>query len=224
MTDTFSDIIFHAAHTTSGSSSSSSSTDDKCFSYRHDGQHEQRFRQLSEDYADLYQSSRSEEEKLIVVTEVVRIWRSQEPVGRFLVRTEPKRGEKSPYHDIGDESARRRTVQLLLLADDGTSALPKGNTSNHQRRSQPRRKNQDDTTASTSASSSLSNPGHTSSHTSSGSGESRKRSSLTTVNSSNSWNRYNNRDGECFGGSFRMIVMSFFNKQSDDGVMNQFLP
>ena len=94
-----------------------------------------RYRKLVNDYRRLYQSTKENEDRYLVVAEVVRIWRSLEPPGRFLVSTEPGQGE-TPYHDIGDEDARRRTSQQLSGIQDI--------------------KHRDDITASTAASSTVS--------------------------------------------------------------------
>lgn len=70
------------------------------------------FRRLLHDYKELYRSTAEEEDQGVVVAEVVRIWRSREPPGRFLDSTDPAEAS-FPLHDIGDDDARRRTSKLL---------------------------------------------------------------------------------------------------------------
>lgn len=96
------------------------------------------FRRLVNDYRKLYISAAELEDKGVVVEEVVRLWRSREPPGRFLERTE---SAPFPLHDIGDDDARRRISQLLQRGN-GVSV-----------------KHRDDVTASTAESSTVHNMG-----------------------------------------------------------------
>jgi hypothetical protein len=122
----------------------------------------------------------------VVVAEVVRIWRSLEPPGRFLVSTEPAMST-FPMHDIGDNDARKRTAKLLMGVDYSNS------------------KQQDDITASTAGSSTVSRQEHT--H------EPRIRRVANVAG----------HGGECFGGSFRGLILSLFSRNKDS-IMNQYLP
>ena len=171
----------------------------------HNRKTNERFRRLLDDYAEIYRSSRSGAEKSIVVTEVVLLWRSQEPAGRFLIRTEPDMAETSPYHDIGDDFARERAARLLQQQNENSTTTTINNN-----------KQQDDRTASTSGSScrASSNSNHRNGDNQRGGGKGTRLRN----------NVHNNHHGDCFGGSFRMTLMSFFTNQSKNGTMNQFLP
>lgn len=63
-----------------------------------------RYRTLVDTYKDRYNRA-GKREKARVAHDIVRVWRRQEPRGRFLARTEPERGDGSPYRDIGDRRA-----------------------------------------------------------------------------------------------------------------------
>ena len=41
------------------------------------------------------------------------MWRQMTPPGRFLTLTDPKLGDASPWHDIGDKSAQKKTAKRL---------------------------------------------------------------------------------------------------------------
>ena len=141
------------------------------------------FRRLVHDYKRLYRSSLETEDREVVVAEVVRIWRSREPPGRFLESTHPTTS-KFPLHDIGDDEARIRTTQLLGGGSKAKKVKPR-----------------DDVTASTADSSTLHNTRENTI-----AGRPRRGTPL-----------------ECFGGSFRGLVMHFF-AGSNDPIMNQYLP
>jgi hypothetical protein len=71
-----------------------------------------KFRALVEQHRDRYHAA-SRVEKGKVVAEVVQIWRNMTPPGRFLTLTDPKLGDASPWHDIGDKSAQKKTAKRL---------------------------------------------------------------------------------------------------------------
>lgn len=71
-----------------------------------------KFRALVEQHRDRYHSA-SRVEKGKVVAEVVQIWRQMTPPGRFLTLTDSKLGDASPWHDIGDKSAQKKTAKRL---------------------------------------------------------------------------------------------------------------
>ena len=145
------------------------------------------FRRLVDDYRTLFRSSAEAEDQEVVVSEVVRVWRSREPPGRFLESTHPAISH-FPLHDIGDEDARRRTSKLLRRRSDANS------------------KNLDDVTASTAESSTL--PTGTARRQNTASGRAQGRADR----------------GDCFGGSFRGLVMSLFAGHNKDSIINQYLP
>ena len=51
--------------------------------------------------------------KLQVAAEVVKLWRSQSPAGRFLTMTNPSQRDDTAWHDIGDKEAIKKTSQCL---------------------------------------------------------------------------------------------------------------
>ena len=51
--------------------------------------------------------------KLQVAAEVVKLWRSQSPAGRFLAMTTPTQRDDTTWHDIGDKEAIKKTSQCL---------------------------------------------------------------------------------------------------------------
>jgi len=214
-----------------------------------------RFQRLLEDYAVLYnrRSSSSFSEQSNVVAEVVRIWRSQEPIGRFLVPTKPYNNPRSsnrsssgddvgggPYHDVGDETARDWTSRLLLAA--AAVAAVENNSNNHSRESvshksstfkNEKKKSKDDRTNSTSGSYSSKVPSLSSSSCTSSSNQNNHDNTTTSIQNHHRQQHYQTQQqqqreqqhgGDCFGGNFRMVIMRFFAKQSDDGNMNLFLP
>jgi hypothetical protein len=66
-----------------------------------------RFRVLADEHRQRYRSS-SRKEKAVIVQEVVDLWRSEDPPGRFLARTHPDRGDASLWHDVGNGKARKK--------------------------------------------------------------------------------------------------------------------
>jgi len=84
------------------------------------------FRLLVNQYKDHYMEL-SRYGKLQVAVEVVRLWRSQNPPGRFLAMTNPKERENIKWHDIGDKEAIRKTSQCLrerIPANQKARTLP----------------------------------------------------------------------------------------------------
>lgn len=71
-----------------------------------------KFRALVEQHRDRYLNA-SRVDKGKVVAEVVQMWRKMSPPGRFLTLTEPKIGDASPWHDIGDKLAQKKTAKRL---------------------------------------------------------------------------------------------------------------
>jgi hypothetical protein len=71
-----------------------------------------KFRALVEQHRDRYHAA-SRVEKSKVVAEVVQMWRQMTPPGRFLTLTEPNLGDASPWHDIGDKNAQKKTAKRL---------------------------------------------------------------------------------------------------------------
>lgn len=70
------------------------------------------FRMLVSKYKDYYMGL-SRYGKLQVAAEVVKLWRSQTPAGRFLAMTDPSNRENTTWHDIGDKEAIKKTSQCL---------------------------------------------------------------------------------------------------------------
>jgi hypothetical protein len=81
-----------------------------------------KFRALVEQHRDRYHAA-SRVEKGKVVAEVVQIWRSLTPPGRFLTLSDPKLGDASPWHDIGDKSAQKKTAKRLREGHSSTTAV-----------------------------------------------------------------------------------------------------
>jgi hypothetical protein len=71
-----------------------------------------KFRALVEQHRARYHSA-SRVEKGRVVAEVVQIWRSMAPPGRFLTPKDPKLGDASTFVDIGDKAAQKKTAKRL---------------------------------------------------------------------------------------------------------------
>ncbi|CAB9508169.1 expressed unknown protein [Seminavis robusta] len=71
-----------------------------------------KFRNLVEQHRERYHAA-SRVQKGKVVAEVVQIWRKMTPPGRFLTLTDPKLGDASAWHDIGDKSAQKKTAKRL---------------------------------------------------------------------------------------------------------------
>lgn len=70
------------------------------------------FRMMVEKFKTKY-ATVSRYEKAKVIAEVVRMWRSQSPPGRFLIISDPSKGESSKWHDIGDNAASKKVAQCL---------------------------------------------------------------------------------------------------------------
>ncbi|CAB9518420.1 expressed unknown protein [Seminavis robusta] len=78
----------------------------------HEGNH--RFRALiATHYKERYRNAKTREEKSIIGQEVVIHWRSSDPPGRFLTRTDASLGSNSLWHDVGDEMAFRKAIKIL---------------------------------------------------------------------------------------------------------------
>jgi hypothetical protein len=71
-----------------------------------------KFRALVEQHRARYHSA-SRVEKGRVVAEVVQIWRTMAPPGRFLTPKDPKLGDASTFVDIGDKAAQKKTAKRL---------------------------------------------------------------------------------------------------------------
>lgn len=72
------------------------------------------FRTLVEKFKSNYVHA-SRYEKAQVTADVVRMWRTQSPPGRFLIMTDPSKGDASRWHDIGDKGATKKVAQVRLL-------------------------------------------------------------------------------------------------------------
>jgi len=139
----------------------------------------------------------------VVVSQIVIIWRSLEPPGRFLA----KQTDEALWHDIGDEEAKRQTAQMLRLR----MAI------RLQQRHKQRPKHKQDGTACTESTSSFSSSSLT-----------QQSSSTTTKHNSLNLNLYHCRDPppsrqeDCFGGFFRSLLMSLLTGKDKDNIMNQY--
>lgn len=71
-----------------------------------------RFRALIQKYKPVYRDT-PKKMKPSVSTKVVAIWRSQEPPGRFLTRSDRFHGSRRTFYDVGDAMARRKAAQCL---------------------------------------------------------------------------------------------------------------
>jgi hypothetical protein len=71
-----------------------------------------RFRALIQQYKPVYRDT-AKKMKPSVSTKVVAIWRSQNPPGRFLTRSDRFHGSKRTFYDVGDAMARRKAAQCL---------------------------------------------------------------------------------------------------------------
>jgi len=71
-----------------------------------------RFRQLVQGHKLRYLAA-PKIDKPRVAREVVQIWRSLDPPGRFLTKTKVDNGDSSPWHDVGDKKAREKASQCL---------------------------------------------------------------------------------------------------------------
>lgn len=71
-----------------------------------------RFRALIQKYKPVYRDT-PKKMKPSVSTKVVAIWRSQDPPGRFLTRSDRFHGSRRTFYDVGDAMARRKAAQCL---------------------------------------------------------------------------------------------------------------
>ena len=71
-----------------------------------------RFRQLVNEHKFRYLAA-SKVDKPRVAMEVVHLWRSLDPPGRYLTKTDPAQGDDSLWHDVGDKKAREKASQCL---------------------------------------------------------------------------------------------------------------
>jgi hypothetical protein len=71
-----------------------------------------RFRQLVNEHKFRYLAA-SKIDKPRVAMEVVHLWRSLDPPGRYLTKTDPSQGDDSLWHDVGDKKAREKASQCL---------------------------------------------------------------------------------------------------------------
>ena len=71
-----------------------------------------RFRSLVETYKQRYNAV-SKNQKTSIAVEIVRRWRSLEPRGGFLTKTDPSLGDASPWKDIGHKKAVIKALQCL---------------------------------------------------------------------------------------------------------------
>ena len=71
-----------------------------------------RFRQLVNEHKLRYLAA-SKVDKPRVAMEVVHLWRSLDPPGRYLTKTDASQGDDSLWHDVGDKKAREKASQCL---------------------------------------------------------------------------------------------------------------
>jgi hypothetical protein len=159
-----------------------------------------RFGRLIKDYTALYCSAHQAQDRELVVMEVVRMWRSLEPPGRFLEPTEASEVAAATttdeqlllvYHDIGDEAARQRAEKLLGGEQESVTSTSLSC------------KHQDDNTASTANSS-----GWIGGSTARSRGAHQSERAMVSA-------RTNPAYGDCFGGSFRGFLLGLFAKKGD---------
>ena len=70
------------------------------------------YRNLTVHYRDSFRAA-GKAAKLEIAKEIVSKWRSQTPMGRFLVMSEPTKGKDSLWHDVGDEEAAKKVMGSL---------------------------------------------------------------------------------------------------------------
>ena len=61
------------------------------------------FRHLVESYHDRYWAATNRKDKSQMIAAIIHTWRSQNPGGRFLIKTDPTMGDQSLWHDVGDQ-------------------------------------------------------------------------------------------------------------------------
>jgi hypothetical protein len=71
-----------------------------------------RFRQLVNEHKLRYLAA-SKVDKPKVAMEVVQVWRSLDPPGRYLTKTDASQGDNSLWHDVGDKKSREKASQCL---------------------------------------------------------------------------------------------------------------
>jgi hypothetical protein len=161
-----------------------------------------RFGRLIKDYTELYRSAHQAQDRELVVMEVVRVWRSLDPPGRFIEPTEASEAAATTttttdeqlllvYHDIGDEAARQRSEKLLEGEQESVTSTSLAS------------KHQDDNTASTANSS-----GWIGGSTARSRGAHQSERAMVSA-------RTNSAYGDCFGGSFRGFLLGLFAKKGD---------
>lgn len=67
------------------------------------------FRHLVESYRERYWASSNRKEKSQIIAAILKSWRTQDPPGRFLAKTDPAKGDDSLWHDVGDQVRRTPT-------------------------------------------------------------------------------------------------------------------
>ena len=68
------------------------------------------------DYRYSFQKATSDEDRIEIAAKLVKIWRSLEPIGRFLIRQKDSNIKK--WHDAGDEEAVTWTIRKLEESSD----------------------------------------------------------------------------------------------------------
>lgn len=71
-----------------------------------------RYRNLTQNYRDAFRST-AKSQRLEIAKEIVQLWRNQSPPGRFLVKTQPEKGNDSLWHDVGDAGALQKVMGSL---------------------------------------------------------------------------------------------------------------
>ena len=70
------------------------------------------FRMLVQEHRQLYIGA-SKSQKPAITAHVVRLWKDRTPRGRFLVMTDPSKGDESPWEEICERRALKKTGQAL---------------------------------------------------------------------------------------------------------------
>lgn len=71
------------------------------------------FRHLVETYREKYWAASNRKEKSQIIAAIIGGWRTQDPPGRFLAKTDPDKGDESTWHDVGDQVAGRKASKIL---------------------------------------------------------------------------------------------------------------